>query len=244
MLTPICSSELANWRQTESLEQFMRSLHPFTSIHLIIHLRISSSNRPPAEKVTREVAPKEATSMSAMQDRMVDLKRSASEYFPMIKRGFTGDEVDEESADVMPMGWKHDIASRKEREEALRYVALVDRTCIFLSIEFAQANYCNSFYFSDEVRRFEIKVKKFYPLLEEGVEVTMWQWNRSAEIGVDGQGGDDFVVKSSSMTLKLHRRGELLVQTVLTFNSTGGYLSKALGRHRREYLGLPIFRID
>ncbi|KAL7472858.1 hypothetical protein ACHAXS_013240 [Conticribra weissflogii] len=144
--------------------------------------------------------------MSAMQDRMVDLKRSASEYFPMIKRGFTGDEVEEESADVMPMGWKHDIASRKEREEALR----------------------------DEVRRFEIKVKKFYPLLEEGVEVTMWQWNRSAEIGVDGSGGDDFVVKSSSMTLKLHRRGELLVQTVLTFNSTGGYLSKALGRHRRD----------
>jgi len=162
--------------------------------------------RPLAEKVTRAVAPKEANSMSAMQDRMVDLKRSASEYFPMIKRGFTGDEVDEESTDVMPMGWKHDIASRKEREEALR----------------------------DEVRRFEIKVKKFYPLLEEGVEVTMWQWNRSSEIGVDGQGGDDFVVKSSSMTLKLHRRGELLVQTVLTFNSTGGYLSKALGRHRRD----------
>ncbi len=87
-------------------------------------------------------------------------------------------------------------------------------------------------------------MKKFYPLLEEGVEVTMWQWNRSAEIGVDGSGGDDFVVKSSSMTLKLHRRGELLVQTVLTFNSTGGYLSKALGRHRRECRKFSIFSIN
>lgn len=87
---------------------------------------------------------------------------------------------------------------------------------------------------SDEVRRFEMKVKKFYPLLEEGIEVTMWQLNQSAEVGIDGPRGDDFVVKSSLMTLKLHRRGDLLVQTVLTFNSTGGYLSKALGRHRRK----------
>ncbi len=72
--------------------------------------------------------------MSAMQDRMVDLKRSASEYFPMIKRGFTGDEVEEESADVMPMGWKHDIASRKEREEALRYVLLFENEQYFLPL--------------------------------------------------------------------------------------------------------------
>lgn len=75
-------------------------------------------------------------------------------------------------------------------------------------------------------------MKKFYSLLEEGVDVTMWQLNQSADIG--NNGSDDFVVKSSSMTLKLHRRGDLLVQTVLTFNSAGGYLSKALGRHRRK----------
>ena len=66
-------------------------------------------------------------------------------------------------------------------------------------------------------------------VLEEGVDVTVWQLNKSAEVGVDGPAGEEFAVKSSSMTLKLHRRGDLLVQTVLTFNSTGGYLSKALG---------------
>jgi len=59
--------------------------------------------------------------------------------------------------------------------------------------------------------------------------------NTSTEVGVDAAtGGDDFVTKSSTMTLKLHRKGDLLVQSVLTFNSTGGYLSKALGRHRRD----------
>jgi hypothetical protein len=88
---------------------------------------------------------------------------------------------------------------------------------------------------SDEVRVFETKVRKFYPLLEEGMEVTVWQLNTSTEVGVDTAAGDDFVTKSSTMTLKLHRKGDLLVQSVLTFNSTGGYLSKALGRHRSEY---------
>lgn len=87
---------------------------------------------------------------------------------------------------------------------------------------------------------FETKVKKFYPLLEEGIDVTLWQLNRSAEVGVDGPGGEEFVVKSSSMTLKLHRRGDLLVQTVLTFNSTGGYLSKALGRRRDKAAHEPL----
>ena len=89
-------------------------------------------------------------------------------------------------------------------------------------------------HFSDEVRLFETKTRRFYPLLEEGVEVTVWQLNTSSEIGVDAPTGDDFVTKSSTMTLKLHRKGELLVQSVLTFNATGGYLSKALGRHRRD----------
>jgi hypothetical protein len=42
------------------------------------------------------------------------------------------------------------------------------------------------------------------------------------------------------MTLKLHRRGDLLVQTVLTFNSTGGYLSKALGRRRNTAAQEPL----
>merc|ERR1712086_601646 len=103
---------------------------------------------------------------------------------------------------------KQDFASRKEREESLR----------------------------DEARLFETKVKKFYPLLEEGVDVTMWQFNKNAEAGR----GEAFAVKSSSMTLKLHRRGDLLVQTVLTFNSTGGYLSKALGRRSTKAAHAPL----
>lgn len=92
---------------------------------------------------------------------------------------------------------------------------------------------------------FEAKVRKFYPLLEEGIEVTVWQLNTSTEVGVDAATeGEDFVTKSSTMTLKLHRKGDLLVQSVLTFNSTGGYLSKALGRHRSESLiTFPFFTI-
>ena len=83
-------------------------------------------------------------------------------------------------------------------------------------------------------------MKKFYAVLEEGVDVTLWQLNKSTDIGMDSQGGEEFAVKSSSMTLKLHRRGDLLVQTVLTFNSTGGYLSKALGRRRDKAAHEPL----
>jgi len=142
------------------------------------------------------------------------LKVSVSDYFPMIKRGLTGEEEKDAGSGVTAVGWKQkqDIASRKEREENLR----------------------------DEVRVFETKVKKFYPLLEEGVDVVVWQLNKSAEVGADGPGGLEFAVKSSSMTLKLHRRGDLLVQTVLTFNSTGGYLSKALGRRRDKAAHEPL----
>jgi hypothetical protein len=85
---------------------------------------------------------------------------------------------------------------------------------------------------------FETKVKKFYSLLEEGIDVTVWQLNKTSEVG--GTAGEEFVIKSSTMTLKLHRRGDLLVQTVLTFNSTGGYLSKALGRRRDKAAHEPL----
>merc|ERR1711957_627034 len=64
-----------------------------------------------------------------------------------------------------------------------------------------------------------------------------WQFNKSAEAG-----RGEFAVKSSALTLKLHRRGDLLVQTVLTFNSSAGYLSKALGRrsHKAAHEPLPL----
>lgn len=145
-------------------------------------------------------------------DMRGNLKKSVSEYFPMITRGLDDAEGKDQGPEVAAVGLKQDVSSRKGREEGLR----------------------------DEVRVFESKVKKFYPLLEEGVDVTVWQLNKSAEVGVDGAGGMEFSVKSSSMTLKLHRRGDLLVQTVLTFNATGGYLSKALGRRRNMAAQEPL----
>jgi len=153
-----------------------------------------------------------STAIGQAQEDLRDLKSTVSDYFPMIKRGFLGDEPAEEEAEVVAVGWKHDVASRRDREQILR----------------------------DEVRVFERKSKKFYSLLEEGIDVTLWQLNQSAEVSLDGPATEEFVVKSSSMSLKLHRRGELLVQTVLTFNSTGGYLSKALGRRRDKAAHEPL----
>lgn len=57
-----------------------------------------------------------------MRERVEAFQRSASEYFPLIKRGFIGAEEPPESGEVVAVGWKHDVVSRKDREEALRYV--------------------------------------------------------------------------------------------------------------------------
>jgi hypothetical protein len=54
----------------------------------------------------------------------------------------------------------------------------------------------------------------------------MWQLNKITE----GEKKDDFPLRAAPINLKLHRRGELLVQAVITFSTRGGYLSKALGR--------------
>jgi hypothetical protein len=43
-----------------------------------------------------------------------------SEYFPMIMRGFIGEESQDAAPEVVGVGWKHDVTSRKEREEGLR----------------------------------------------------------------------------------------------------------------------------
>lgn len=53
-----------------------------------------------------------------VRGKMEEIHRSVSDYFPMIKRG--GDEKEEGAPEVNAVGWKHDIASRKEREECLR----------------------------------------------------------------------------------------------------------------------------
>ena len=84
-----------------------------------------ASDSPP---ISREKAPESTLKEAAaevqfadMRGKMEDLKRSASEYFPMIKRGFvSGEELEEEAPDFVAVGWKHDVASRKDREESLR----------------------------------------------------------------------------------------------------------------------------
>lgn len=86
----------------------------------------------------------------------------------------------------------------------------------------------------DEVHRFEVKMKKFNDTLEDGIDVVMWQFNRNAELGVEER--DEFALTATPVTVKLHRRGDLFVQAVLAFSMRGGYLSKALGRHRGKWV--------
>ena len=142
------------------------------------------------------------------------LMKSPSEYLPMIRRGFTrADEKEEEQ--VISVGWKVEVRNRKEREEMLR----------------------------DDVDRFEIKMHRFASILEDGIDVTMWQLNRSVDIG--GEEKDDFGLKSTAVAVKLVRRGELFVQAVLTFSLRGGFMSKTLGRHRADKAALePLSLYD
>jgi len=93
------------------------------------------------------------------------------------------------------------------------------------------------------VHRFEVKMKKFNTQLEEGIDCTMWQLNRSAE--VDGDVTDEFALKNSNVTVKLQRRSNLFMQAVLSFSSRGGYLGKALGRNRVDKAALePLSLFD
>jgi hypothetical protein len=82
----------------------------------------------------------------------------------------------------------------------------------------------------DDAHQFELRIKQFANMLEQGIEVTMWQMNRNVDFGTEAQ--DEFSVKGSQVQLKLHRRGEFLVQAALTFSMKGGYLSKALNRRK------------
>jgi hypothetical protein len=131
--------------------------------------------------------------------------RASADFLPIIRRGLAGN-LDQE-VDEVAVGWKVEVRTRRQREETLR----------------------------DEVHRYEAKLKKFNHMLEEGVEVVMWQLNQSvadgSNSGVD-TATEEFAIKASNVTVKLHRRGELFVQAVLTFILRGGYLSKAMGRNR------------
>lgn len=71
-------------------------------------------------------------------------------------------------------------------------------------------------------------MKSFIHGLEEGVDVVMWQLNRSE----DKDAPAEFPLKASHVTVKMQRKGDLLVQSVLQFILRGGYLSKAIGRNR------------
>lgn len=146
-------------------------------------------------------------------DKRLSFVRSPSEYFPLVRRGFVhADEKEDEEPVVV--GWKVEVTNRKEREEALR----------------------------DEVRRFEIKLKRFNKILEDGVDLTLWQLNRTAEM--TSEVTQDFVLQNSGVVLKLHKRGKLMVQAALTFSARSGYISKALGRGNKAALDpLPLHEI-
>mmetsp|Transcript_13441 Transcript_13441/g.31236 ORF Transcript_13441/g.31236 Transcript_13441/m.31236 type:complete len:294 (+) Transcript_13441:107-988(+) len=85
-------------------------------------------------------------------------------------------------------------------------------------------------------------MKRFNSMLEEGIEVTMWQLSRRVELG--GQEKDEFGLKSTAVTVKMHRRGDLFVQAVLTFSLRGGYLSKAIGRRGDKAALEPLSLYD
>ena len=106
----------------------------------------------------------------------------------------------EEKEDTVVVGWKNDVKSRKQKEEVLR----------------------------DEVHRFESSMKGFVHSLEEGVDVTMWQMNRSEEKSSPAQ----FALKASHVTVRVQRKGDSWIQAMVNFTMRGGYLSKAIGRNR------------
>mmetsp|Transcript_9012 Transcript_9012/g.13072 ORF Transcript_9012/g.13072 Transcript_9012/m.13072 type:complete len:1706 (-) Transcript_9012:256-5373(-) len=147
------------------------------------------------------------------------MTRNPSDYFPLVRRGFTLEEDPEkEEEEIMAVGWKVDVTNRREREEALR----------------------------DEVKRFEIKMKRFNHNMDEGIDITVWQLNRNTEMEhqAKSKGSDEWTIRSTPVILKLVKRGDMLVQSILTFNSRGGYLSKALGRGTKAALDpLPLHEI-
>eukprot|EP00522_Entomoneis_paludosa_P005598 CAMPEP_0172451804 /NCGR_PEP_ID=MMETSP1065-20121228/9679_1 /TAXON_ID=265537 /ORGANISM="Amphiprora paludosa, Strain CCMP125" /LENGTH=1627 /DNA_ID=CAMNT_0013203775 /DNA_START=258 /DNA_END=5141 /DNA_ORIENTATION=+ len=134
----------------------------------------------------------------------MDQFRVRADFIPSIRRGAAKDGEEKDADEALAVGWKVEVRNRKEREEALR----------------------------DNVYQFENKMKKFPQVLDDGFDVVMWQLNRGQPDVAGGESTDEFAVKSSHVTVKMHRRGELYVQAVLTFMLRGGYLSKAIGRNR------------
>lgn len=80
----------------------------------------------------------------------------------------------------------------------------------------------------DEVHRFESRMKGFVHALEEGVDVKIWQMNRGDEKNAPAE----FALKSSHVTVRVQKKGDMWVQAMVNFTMRGGYLSKAIGRNR------------
>jgi myosin heavy subunit len=117
-------------------------------------------------------------------------------FLPKVRRGV----FEESKEDGVVLGWKAEIKSRKDREEALL----------------------------NDVNRFESQMKKYVHHLEEGVDVVMWQLNR----GESKDAAAEFPMKASHVTVKLHKKGDTMSDSILEFVLRGGYLSKAIGRNR------------
>jgi hypothetical protein len=132
----------------------------------------------------------------------LDQFRVRADFIPRIRRGAHKDGEEKDGEALL--GWKVEVRNRREREEALR----------------------------DEVHQFENKMKKVAQVLDEGFDVVMWQLNQAQPDVAGGESTHEFAIKSTHVTVKMHRRGELYVQAVLTFMLRGGYLSKAIGRNR------------
>lgn len=135
-----------------------------------------------------------------LKDKRQSFLRATADFLPMIRRGLGNSEEKEDN--VVSVGWKVEVRTRKQREETLR----------------------------DDVHQFEGKMKIFQHMLEEGVEVVMWQLNRTVDMGTEET--DDFALKATNVTVRMQRRGDMFVQSDLTFMLRGGYLSKAIGRNR------------
>ena len=82
------------------------------------------------------------------------VRRSPSEYFPSVRRGLANVEKEsgKEEEQVVMSSWHREVSNRKEREEGLR----------------------------EEVNQFEAKVDRFAKILDDGIDLTMWQLNRNA----------------------------------------------------------------
>mmetsp|Transcript_20807 Transcript_20807/g.30490 ORF Transcript_20807/g.30490 Transcript_20807/m.30490 type:complete len:418 (-) Transcript_20807:57-1310(-) len=154
----------------------------------------------PATPSTPIVSSDGDSSLKTPQDRLREVLRSPSDYFPMIKRGQSNREEKED--EVVSVGWNVEVTNRKEREISLR----------------------------DDAHQFELKLNKFSTMLEQGIEVTMWQMNRNNDFATEST--NVFTLKGTQIQLKLFRRGEFLVQAALTFSMKGGYLSKAINRRK------------